>query len=127
MYINCKTYFSFRYGTISTQELVQMAANHGVTSLALTNINCTCDTWDFVKYCREEKIKPITGAEIRNGDQLLYILLAANNKGLRWIHEFLSLHLMEDKPFPECCPEFLDVFVIYPVGKPVEELKINER
>ena len=26
MYINCKTYFSFRYGTISTQELVKTAA-----------------------------------------------------------------------------------------------------
>ncbi len=130
MYINCKTYFSFRYGTISTKELVQMAVDHGVTSLALTNINSTCDTWDFVKYCREEKIKPVTGVEVRNGDTLRYILLAANNKGLRWIHEFLSRHLMEDISFPETTSFFdneKDGYVIYPVGKEVETLKTNER
>ena len=90
MYLNCKTYFSFKYGTYSTKELVQAAADNGVTALALTNINSTCDTWDFVQYCREAGIKPLCGAEIRNGDTLLYILLAANNKGLTWINEFLS-------------------------------------
>jgi DNA polymerase III alpha subunit len=38
----------------------------GVTALALTNINSTCDAWDFVKHCREAQIKPILGVEIRN-------------------------------------------------------------
>ena len=106
-----------------------MAVEQGVTALALTNINSTCDTWDFVKYCREEKIKPVTGVEIRNGDILLYILLAANNKGLRWIHEFVSKYLMEDLPFPETTTFFdseKDGYVIYPVGKDVETLKANE-
>jgi len=98
MYINCKTYFSLRYGTFSTKELVQHAVDHGITALALTNINCTCDIWDFVKFCREESIKPIPGVEVRNGDDLLYILLAANNNGLTWINEFISSHLIEDKP-----------------------------
>ncbi|MCW3109943.1 MAG: polymerase alpha subunit [Segetibacter sp.] len=101
MYINCKTYCSFRYGTFSTQELVKTAVENGVRSLALTNINSTCDLWDFVKYCREEGIKPITGVEIRNDDKLLYILIAANNTGLQWIHEFLTAHLLEKKSFPE--------------------------
>jgi DNA polymerase III alpha subunit len=105
-----------------------MAAEHGVTSLALTNINSTCDTWDFVKYCREEKIKPVVGVEIRNGHLLLYILLAANNEGLRWIHEFLSTHLMDGIDFPEVCPEFSNGFIIYPMGrKAVELLATNER
>jgi DNA polymerase III alpha subunit len=122
MYLNCKTYFSFRYGTFSSKELVKAAADNGVTALALTNINSTCDIWDFVKYCREEGIKPITGAEIRNEGQLAYILIAANNKGLLWINEFLSHHFQEDKPFPVLAleePFFTDTwdgFVIYPLG-----------
>jgi DNA polymerase-3 subunit alpha len=134
MYLNCKTYFSFLYGTFSTQELVQTAVEQGITALALTNINSTCDTWEFVKLCREAGIKPITGVEIRNEDKLLYILLAANNKGLAWIHEFVSIHLLEKKDFPQILkdqPFFSDSwdgFVIFPFGvKNLEDLLPNER
>jgi len=100
MYLG-KTYFSFKYGTYSTKQLVSEGVEAGATALALTNINSTCDAWDFVQYCREEGIKPILGVEIRNGNSLLYILLAANNNGFRWINEFLSEHLLEKKDFPE--------------------------
>ncbi|RYD88723.1 MAG: PHP domain-containing protein, partial [Sphingobacteriales bacterium] len=68
MYLNCKTWFSYRYGTYTTEDLVQDAHRHGVTELALTNINNTSDTWDFVKHCNEYNIKAIAGVEIRNGD-----------------------------------------------------------
>ena len=134
MYLNCKTYFSFRYGTFSSKQLVKAAVENGVTALALTNINSTCDIWDFVKYCREEGIKPITGAEVRNEGQLLYILIAANNKGLLWINEFLSQHFQEDRPFPVVAleaPFFTDTcdgFVIYPLGgKEPQHLFVNEK
>lgn len=53
MYINCKTFFSFRYGTYGTEELVKAAAEKSIQAMALTNINNTCDTWDFVEYCGE--------------------------------------------------------------------------
>src|SRR3954471_13343418 len=134
MYLNCKTYYSFRYGTFSTEELVNTAVENGVTALALTNINTTCDLWEFVKLCREAGIKPVVGVEIRNEDKLLYILLAANNNGLMWINEFLSDHLLNKRPFPEPFaqqPFFTnapDGFVIYPFGtKPLEDLLLNER
>ncbi len=134
MFINCKTYFSFRYGTISTPELVQMAAEQGVGALALTNINSTCDVWDFVQQCETAYIKPIAGAEIRNGDTLLYILIAANNQGLTSIHEFLSEHLQAKTDFPEtaagivCFKNETEGFVIYPMGvKAPEQLLTNER
>jgi DNA-directed DNA polymerase III PolC len=134
MYLNCKTYYSLRYGTISTEELVKTAVDKGISSLALTNINATCDLWEFVKLCQQHSIKPVAGAEIRNGDKLLYILIAANNHGLAWINEFLSMHLMEKKSFPEIDeslklfkkPE--DGFIIYPFdSKPLEALAINEK
>ncbi|MGN6400690.1 MAG: DNA polymerase III subunit alpha [Flavisolibacter sp.] len=134
MYLNCKTYYSFRYGTFSTEELVNTAVDKGVSSLALTNINSTCDEWEFVKLCKDAGIKPILGAEVRNDNKLLYILIAANSKGLSQIHQFLSEHLMAKKPFPEPTKNhFLfqnadDGFIIYPLdSKPLEELTLNER
>ena len=133
MYINCKTYFSLHYGTFATEELVSAGVEAGATALALTNINSTADAWDFVKHCQEQHIKPILGAEIRNDHQLLYILLAKNNKGFRWINEFLSQHLLSKKRWPEKAgdiPFFSDPedgFVIYPLsGRAPEELLPNE-
>ena len=133
MYLNCKTYFSFHYGTFSTEELVKKASENKVRTMALTNINTTCDAWDFVQYCQAQHIKPILGAEIRNGCRLLYILLAANNNGFRWINEFLSEHLLAKKDFPEKRDRSFfdnsqDGFVIYPLGVRLpEELLANER
>lgn len=127
MYLG-KTYFSFKYGTFSTQELITAAAEEGLSTLALTNINNTCDSWDFVQYCQEQDIKPILGVEIRNDNQLLYILLAANNQGFQQINAFLSLHELTQKPFshPPSLP--FEGFVIYPLGaKHPEELLENER
>src|ERR1700753_1871209 len=95
-----KTYFSFKYGTLSTEELITAATEAGATALALTNINSTCDAWDFVQFCCNQNIKPILGVEIRDKNTLLYILLAANNNGFRKINDFLSAHLLEKKPFP---------------------------
>jgi error-prone DNA polymerase len=131
MYL-CKTYFSFKYGTYSTKELVSGGIEAGATALALTNINSTCDAWDFVQYCREAGIRPIVGAEIRNGNKLLYILLAANNTGFQRINAFLSEHLLTGRDFPDT-PTGLyqrpqDGFIIYPFGpRSPEELQDNER
>jgi len=133
MYL-CKSYFSFNYGTFSTEELVKAGVEAGATTLTLTNINSTCDAWDFVQFCGDHGIKPILGAEIRNGNTLLYLLIAANNKGFRRINEFLSEYLREKKPFPAVdalgpvfyTPE--DGFIVYPFGnKAPESLNSNER
>ena len=131
MYL-CKTYFSFKYGTYSTKELVNGGLEAGATALALTNINSTCDTWDFVQYCRDAGIRPIVGVEIRNDNKLLYILLAANNPGFQRINAFLSEHFLEKKVFPST-PIGLyqrpqDGFIVYPFGsRPPEDLQDNER
>lgn len=126
MYLNCKTYFSYRYGTYSTEELVSQAAEQGVRSLALTNINGTPDTWDFVKFCRKAGIKPIIGAEIRNNHQFCYILLAKNENGLAGLNRFLSEHKRDKTPFPER-PDLDEIYIIYALGTYApEELKENE-
>jgi DNA-directed DNA polymerase III PolC len=134
MYINCKTRYSLRYGTFSIEQLIEAALERGIPSLALTNINATSDAWEFVRLCHEAGIKPILGVEVRNGDQFLYILLAANNKGLSWIHAFLSDHITTNEPFPgpNTGTSFFthprDGFVIYALdGKPLSQLQENER
>ena len=130
MYLNCKTYFSFRYGCFATEELVKAAVEAGANTLAITNINATCDVWDFVQYCRQHGIKPIAGAEIRNGHRFLYILLARNNKGFKLINEFITAGLRSKQDFPEKADFFgssEDVFVIYPLGaKEPVQLLCNE-
>jgi DNA polymerase-3 subunit alpha len=105
----------------------------GVSAMALTNINSTCDTWDFVQFCKQHAIKPVAGVEIRNDDCLLYILLAANNKGFASINQFLSNHLQSQNPFPKTLiPDAVpwigeEVFVVYTLGsKQPEELLANE-
>lgn len=112
MYLNCKTYFSYRYGTIGTEELVMMAKEKGISSLALTNINSTADCWDFVDFCRRENISPIIGCEVRNGDKFCYILLAKDDEGLTEINRFLTVHFQEQTEFPKR-PLFEGVWVIY--------------
>lgn len=129
MYLNCKTYFSFRYGTMSSSTLVKAASDQGITSLAITNINNTCDVWDFVKDCQKEGLKPIAGAEIRNDDDCMYILIAANHRGLASINHFLSGHLLCRQHFPDFANVYPGIFenendgyIIYPLGRKDPEL-----
>jgi DNA polymerase-3 subunit alpha len=127
MYLNCKTNFSFRYGTFKTEELVIEAEWLGVAAMAITNINNTCDVWDFIDHCNKAGIKPVAGVEIRNGSTFLYILLAKNNNGLLEINKFLSLHLQENSPFENRYPFSENVFAVYPFGMfESDQLNANE-
>lgn len=116
MYLNCKTWFSLRYGTIRTTELVSLAKDYGITSLALTNINATTDSWAFVLECQKTGIKPILGLECRNGEAFKYVLLARNMEGWMHINQFLSHHLQHNIPFPDKAPFMEHTFVIYAWG-----------
>ena len=127
MYLNCKTFFSYRYGTLSTEELVKEGMEAGATSMALTNINNTADWWDFYSFCQEQNIHGVLGAEIRNEDDLLFILLARNNKGLAEINHYLTRHFQEQKIFEVIENWTNNVWVIYTLDKKEPHtLKENE-
>lgn len=51
MYLNCHTYHSLRYGTISPEDLVQQAKDMGVQAPALTDINTVTGIYDFIRAC----------------------------------------------------------------------------
>lgn len=127
MYLNCHTYFSLQFGTFSPEGLVAEACDKGVEVLALTDINNTSAAFYFIKACKEAGIKPVIGIEFRNGDELLYIGLAKNNKGFKELNSYLSKYTLAKQLLPSSAPEFKNVYVIYPVGKKeVEELRPNE-
>lgn len=114
MYLNCHSYYSLRYGTISIENLVEEAVKNRIGAMALTDINNSTGTMEFVKACKERGIKPIAGIEFRRDDRLLYTGLAMNNDGFCELNEFLSRHNFSNLSLPDMAPEFKNVFVIYP-------------
>lgn len=116
MFLNCKTFFSLRYGTMHAEMLVRKAHELGIGTLALANINITSDAWEFVNLCRKYDIKPILGLECRNGNDFKYLLLARNQDGWHQINVFLSTHLQQEKPFPNQAPVIPNTWVVYELG-----------
>ncbi len=115
MYLNCHSYYSLRYGTLSIDRLIEEAVKYRVQALALTDINNSTGSMNFVKACRENNIKPIAGIEFRKGDDFLFTGLAKNNEGFRELNDFLSYHTVNNLPLPDQSPEFENVYVIYPI------------
>ncbi|MDD4604273.1 MAG: DNA polymerase III subunit alpha [Bacteroidales bacterium] len=114
MYLNCHTYYSLRYGTISVADLVEEGVRNHASALCLTDINNSTGIVDFVAACKERGIKPIAGIEFRRDNRLLYIGLAKNNEGFRELNEFLSHYNLNNLPLPDQTPEFNNVYTIYP-------------
>lgn len=115
MYLNCHSYYSLRYGTFSEENLLSLAKASSVKHLALTDINSTSASLNFLRLCSYEKtIHPIVGVDIRNGIEQLYVLLAKNNNGYQEINIFLSKHLEEKTEFPQTANFSNDVGIIYP-------------
>jgi DNA polymerase-3 subunit alpha len=127
MYLNCHSYYSLHYGTLSIGELLDLAIQNGVETIALTDINTTMGIPEFVMEAQKKGIKPIAGCEFRNDDELLYFALAQNREGLKELNDWQTEHNLQQKKFPADAPDFKQVYVVYPFGrKPVAKLKDNE-
>jgi DNA polymerase-3 subunit alpha len=120
------SYFSIKYGVLSPEELVDWAFVSGYSYAVLTDINHTGSGLSFVKRAQEKNIQPILGADIRNGMDLQYILLAQNKEGFFEINQFISSHLQQEISFLPNAPEFINCYVIYPFEKVPSKLKENE-
>ena len=126
MYVNCHSYHSLRYGTISLEELVLQAKACNVTSLALTDINTITGIYDFTKACKEAGIKPVVGMELRDDNNcLLYIALAKNRGGIAEICRLLTSHNCDGAELTDTAPVFEHVITIYPLSNVPEKLKEN--
>ena len=126
MHINCHTYFSLRYGTMSPQELLQEAERNRITCLALTDINTTSGVLDFARMAKQYGVRPVTGIDFRNGADQQFIALAKSNNGFLELNDFLSPYLHAQEKIPGTAPEFSEAYVIYPFRKERRELRENE-
>ena len=150
MYLNCHSYFSFKYGAIPLEELLllnkkeqafidsenEIKSQTGerqsppkfIKKLALTDINNTSGCLDFLRLSEKYSIKPVVGIDFRNnGVEQCFIGLAKNHEGFYELNKFLSIHLKTKEDFPASAPEFKNAFIIYPyTNQPVFELQKNE-
>jgi DNA polymerase-3 subunit alpha len=105
---------------MSVPQLLNLAKMNAVQQLALTDINSTSACLEFSREATKENLKPVVGADIRNGNTRCYVCLAKNNKGYLEINQFLTKFLHAKKEFPEIPPSFSDVITIIPFEKVLE-------
>jgi len=126
MHLNCHTYYSFKYGTLSVEDLVAEAKKHKLDALALTDINGTSAVFPFIREAQRNGIHPVVGIDFRNGIHPQYIGLAKNQDGFYALNRHLSEHLMQKRSFEDRAPEMADTFIIYPLTEAVFALRENE-
>ena len=127
MFLNAHSWFSFKYGVMKPDALLEEAAKAGVRTLALTDIHSSAGIPDFVRDAKRFDIRPVAGIEFRQGTRLLYIGIAKNNDGFQQLNDLLSPHLLDGVEIPERAPELKDVFFIYPFTNAPHQLRPNER
>lgn len=125
MYLNCHSYHSLRYGTLSIDNLISQALALGIKELVLTDINTVTGVYEFKKKCEEKGIKPIVGVEVRKENELLYITIAKEFEGLGEVNRILTEYNCNGTDLPNR-PDLKHNFVIYPLQKKPRILNDNE-
>ncbi|MFY7708654.1 MAG: PHP domain-containing protein, partial [Flavobacteriales bacterium] len=114
MYLSSHSYYSLRYGTIPPEELLQLAAENDIKTLALTDINNTSACLDFIRLSKKYNIRPAVGIDFRNKTKQQFIGLAKNNEGYYELNLYLSKYFESGEEHPERAPSFSNAYVIYP-------------
>lgn len=120
MYTNCHTYYSLRYGTFSEVDLLKLAAENELKTLALTDINTTSACLNFIRLSHTYGIKPVIGIDFRNGVEQQFVGIAKNNEGFQELNSYLSHHSHNKSAFPERAPNLPNTYFIYPFEKALE-------
>ena len=69
MYTNCHSYYSLRYGTFSEVDLLHLADQCKVHHIALTDINSTTASLNFLREAAAFDIHAVVGVDFRNGNR----------------------------------------------------------
>ena len=117
MYLNCHTYYSLRFGTLSELDLLDLARENAIQELVLTDINNTSACLNFIRKAPEFGVRPIVGIDFRNQVEQHYVGIAKNNYGYKQLNDFLSLHLHQKKDFPDRAPDLKETYFVYPFEK----------
>ncbi len=126
MYLQCHSYYSLRYGTISEEELVDLAIAKGYSFAALTDINNSAAVLSFIKYCQEKNIPPIVGIDCRDRNSKGYVGIARSAQGFYNLNQFVSEVQASKKGYPKYAPDLDEVSFIYPFTQvQIENLQIT--
>ena len=126
MYLQCHSYYSLRYGTISEEELVDLAIAKGYSFAALTDINNSAAVLSFVKHCQKKNIPPIVGIDCRDRNSKGYVGIARSAQGFYNLNQFVSEVQASKKGYPKYAPDLDEVSFIYPFTQvQIENLQIT--
>ncbi|MFT5902713.1 MAG: DNA polymerase III alpha subunit, partial [Bacteroidia bacterium] len=81
MLLNCHSYYSFHYGTVSPKQLLEIAVRAGAQSVALTDVNSSAACLEFLRQSRQFDVHPVVGIDFKVKTQTKYVALARNNDG----------------------------------------------
>lgn len=122
MLLNCHTYYSLNYGTLSIDALFDELERNGYDSFVISDINTTSACVEIARRCmagksdeQERKLKPVMGIDFRNGIRQKYVGIAMNNEGFRQLNDHLSSHLHKGMDFPEQAPYLSHAYIVYPL------------
>lgn len=126
MLLNCHTVYSFKYGAMKVEELLQETTSRGFSQIVLTDINNTSACLEFVRQALQANITPIVGIDFRDGVKQLFVAIARNNEGFREMNEFLTYHQHTNIQLPARAPELPNCYIVYPFQYNLKELNENE-
>ncbi len=144
MYLNCHTYYSLKYGTLSPQQLAEEAAKRSIKTLVLSDINNTSCAYDFIKACEKHDIKAVLGIEFRcarkstnldtevsvfsiKDSRFAFVGIAKNKEGWRELTAYLTKYSLLNEAIPELAPVFKEAYVIYrKLPKGLKKLRDHE-
>jgi len=127
MLLNCHSYFSFCYGTLSIEQVIETVKHRGYPAFVLSDINNTSGILEALRLSEKKLPKAIPGIDFRNGVRQMYVGIAKNNEGFRELNEHLSQHLHQKKEFATQAPLFKHCYIVYPFSTfQVQELEEYE-
>jgi DNA polymerase-3 subunit alpha len=130
MWLNCHTFYSLKYGTLSVEQLLRSASLHCAGTIVVTDINNSTGILECVHYCKEKNLnlKIIAGIEFRAKEdfQYLYTGIAKNNHGFSFLNEFLTAHNLSNTPLPQHPPQNENIYWIYRLKNFPTPLQENE-
>ena len=104
------THYSLLKALPKVSELIKVAKNFNMTSLAITDYSNMYGTIEFFSTCKKEGIKPIVGVEftiLSNERRFQIVLLAKNLTGYKNLMKITSLVNMENPVSPLLTDEIL--------------------
>ncbi len=116
MILNAHSWFSFKYGVLSPEDVLKQAQADGHRVVALTDINCSAGHSDFFRHAKEYGVRPVAGIDLRHGIRRYFTGLARNMDGLHQLNGLLTDHLLDGASLPAQAPELPDAIIIYPFG-----------